>query len=36
MAIRNSKELGENLFVIAKRLLLNQNLCKYLKCDTYY
>jgi len=31
MAIRNSEELGENLFVIAKRLLLNQNLCKYLK-----
>lgn len=31
MGIRNSKELGENLFRIATRLLENKNLCKYLK-----
>lgn len=30
MAIRNSQELGSNLFLIAKRLLQNQNLCKLL------
>lgn len=33
MAIRDSKELGSNLFVIAKRLLQNQNLCKLLIND---
>lgn len=27
MAIRNSRELGSNLFLIAKRLLQNNNLC---------
>ena len=27
MAIRNSRELGSNLFLIAKRLLENNNLC---------
>lgn len=32
MAVRNSKELGTNLFQIANRLLANQNLLKYLKC----
>lgn len=30
MAIRNSQELGNNLFKIAKRLLENQNLCRLL------
>ncbi len=30
MGIKNSKELGENLVIIAKRLLANQNLCKLL------
>lgn len=30
MGIRNSKELGENLLLMAKRLLANQNLCKLL------
>lgn len=30
MAIRNSKELGSNLFIIAKRLLGNQLLCRLL------
>lgn len=31
MAVRNSRELGKNLFTIANRLLYNQNLLKYLK-----
>lgn len=31
MAVRNSKELGTNLFTIANRLLSNQKLLKYLK-----
>jgi hypothetical protein len=31
MAVRNSRELGKNLFTIANRLLCNQNLLKYLK-----
>ena len=30
MAVRNSKELGNNLFLIAKRLLSNNNLCRLL------
>lgn len=30
MAIRNSRELGSNLFVIAKRLLENKKLCQLL------
>lgn len=30
MAIRNSRELGSNLFIIAKRLLENQKLCQLL------
>lgn len=30
MAIRNSKELGDNLFKIATHLLTNQNLCRLL------
>jgi hypothetical protein len=30
MAVRNCKEFGDNLVDIAKRLLSNQNLCKYL------
>ena len=34
MGVRNSKELGTNLFQIAKRLLSNQNLLKYLKCTS--
>lgn len=33
MAIRNSKELGSNLFKIAKRLLDNQLLCRLLVND---
>ena len=31
MAQRDSGELGQNLFLIAQRLLNNKNLCKYLK-----
>lgn len=34
MGVRNSKELGANLFQIAKRLLSNQSLLKYLKCTS--
>ena len=30
MAIRNSQELGSNLFLIAKRILQNNNLCRLL------
>lgn len=30
MGIRNSRELGSNLFIIAKRLLQNQRLCQLL------
>lgn len=30
MGVRNSKELGENLIIIAQRLLTNQALCKLL------
>lgn len=30
MGIRNSKDLGDNLFIIAKRLLQNQRLCQLL------
>jgi hypothetical protein len=33
MGIRNSKELGNNLFIIAKRLLENQLLCRLLVND---
>lgn len=33
MAIRNSKELGDNLFKIATHLLTNQNLCRLLVND---
>lgn len=33
MAIRNSKELGDNLFKIATHLLKNQNLCRLLVND---
>lgn len=31
MGIRNSKDLGDNLFLIAKHLLQNQKLCQLLK-----
>ena len=33
MAVRNSKELGDNLFKIATHLLSNQNLCRLLVND---